>query len=134
MGRGMLLWRPLRSSARARGLYTRPPAGVVAVCRWAGEVVVGGAEACGAEGGVAGWCGDLFPLFWVVRVCWVVPRRWGLSLAFGPSTCDVGVGVLCQGLAPLDGGDPDVLALGVLAGSPQDEVYDGLVKPFAWDG
>ena len=31
-------------------------------------------------------------------------------------------------MAPLDGGDPDVLALGVLAGSPEYEVYDGLVK------
>ena len=41
--------------------------GVVAVCRWGREVVVWGAEAGGAEGGVAGWCGALFPLFWVVR-------------------------------------------------------------------
>ena len=32
------------------------------------------------------------------------------------------------------GGDPDVLALGVLAGSPEDEVYDGLVEAFAWGG
>ena len=36
---------------------------------------------------------------------------------------------MCQGLAPLDGGDPDVLALGVSAGSPEYEVYDGLVEP-----
>ena len=35
---------------------------------------------------------------------------------------------MCQGLAPLDGGDPDVLALGVFAGSPEYEVYDGLVE------
>ena len=53
---------------------------------------------------------------------------------YGPSTCDVGVGVVCQGLAPLDGGDPDVLALGVLAGSPKYEVYDGLVEAVAWVG
>ena len=49
-------------------------------------------------------------------------------------TCDVDVGVMCQGLAPLDGGDPDVLALGVLAGSPEDEVYNGLMEAFAWGG
>ena len=49
--------------------------GPVAVCRWGGEVVVGGAEAGGAEGGVAGRCGGLFPLFRVVQVCWVVPLR-----------------------------------------------------------
>ena len=41
---------------------------------------------------------------------------------------------MCQGLAPLNGGDPDVLALGVLAGSPEYEVYDGLVEAVAWDG
>ena len=41
---------------------------------------------------------------------------------------------MCQGLAPLDGGDPDVLALGVLAGSPEYEVYDGLVESVAWGG
>ena len=91
---------------------------MVAVCRWGGgEVVLGGAEDGSAEGGVAGWGGRLFALFWVVRVCWVVPLRWGSSQACGPLTCDVGVGVVCQGLAPLDGGNPDVLALGVLAGS-----------------
>ena len=39
-----------------------------------------------------------------------------------------------QGLAPLDGGDPDVLALGLSAGSPEYEVYDGLVETDAWDG
>ena len=53
--------------------------GVVPVCRWGGEVVVGGAEAGGAEGGIAGWCGCLFPLFRMVRVCWVVLRCWGWS-------------------------------------------------------
>ena len=35
---------------------------------------------------------------------------------------------MCQGLAPLDGGDPDVLALGWFA------VYDGLVEAVAWGG
>ena len=39
-----------------------------------------------------------------------------------------------QGLAPLDGGDPDVLALGVFAGSPEYEVYDDLVEAAAWGG
>ena len=41
---------------------------------------------------------------------------------------------MCQGLAPLDGGDLDVLALGVLAGSQEYEVYDGLVEAVAWGG
>ena len=41
---------------------------------------------------------------------------------------------MCQGLAPLDGGDPDVLALGVFAGSPEYKVYDGLVAAVAWVG
>ena len=77
---------------------------VVAVCRWGREVVVWGAEASGAEGGVAGWCGGLFPLFRVVWVCWVVLLRWGSAQACGPSTCDVGVGVLCQGLTQPDRG------------------------------
>ena len=39
-----------------------------------------------------------------------------------------------QGLAPLDGGDPDVLAPGVFAGSPEYEVYDGLVEAASWGG
>ena len=40
---------------------------------------------------------------------------------------------MCQGLAPLDGGDPDVLALGLLAGSPEHEVYDSLSqRPLPW--
>ena len=38
------------------------------------SVVVWGAEAGGAEDGVAGRCGGLFPL-----LRWVVPLRWGLS-------------------------------------------------------
>ena len=53
--------------------------GLVAVCSWGGEVVLGGAEAVGAEGSVAGWHGGLFPLFRVVRVCWLVLLRWGSS-------------------------------------------------------
>ena len=53
--------------------------GVVAVCRRGREVVVWGAEVGGTEGGVAGWCGGLFPLFRVVPVCWVVLLRWGSS-------------------------------------------------------
>ena len=53
--------------------------GVVAVCWLGREVVVRGAEAGGVEEGVAGWCGDLFPLFRVVRVRWVVVLRWGSS-------------------------------------------------------
>ena len=71
------------------------------------------------------------PLLRVVRVRWVVPLRWG---SYGPSTCDVGVGVVCQGLAQLEWGNPDVLALGVLAGLPEYEVYDDLVEAVAWDG
>ena len=51
-----------------------------------------------------------------------------------PLTRDVDAGVVRQGLAPLDGGDPDVLALGVFAGSPEYEVYDGLVEAAAWSG
>ena len=39
-----------------------------------------------------------------------------------------------QGLAPLEGGDPHVLALGVFAGSPEDEVCYGLVEAVAWGG
>ena len=41
---------------------------------------------------------------------------------------------MCQGLDPLEWGDPDVLVLGVLAGSPEYEVYDGLVGAVAWGG
>ena len=53
--------------------------GVVTVCRWGGEVVVWGAEAGGAEGGVAVGRGGLFPLLQAVRVRWVVCLRWGPS-------------------------------------------------------
>ena len=130
---------PLRAGGRSRsGYHVVVPAlqncnpdlrrGVVTVCRWGGEVVVWCAEAGGAEGGVAGRCGGLFPLLQAVRVRWLVLLRWG------PSTCDVDVGVVCQGLAPLDGEDSDVLALGVFAGSPEYEVYEGLVEAVAWGG
>ena len=53
--------------------------GVLPVCRWGREVVVSGAEAGGAEGSVAGWCGGLFPLLRVVRIRWVVLLPWGSS-------------------------------------------------------
>ena len=107
---------------------------MVTVCRWGREVVVWGAEAGGAEGGVAGWCAGLFPLLRVVRVRLVVLLCCGPSWAYGPSTCDVDVGVVCQGLAPPDGGDPDMRALGVFAGSPEYEVYDGLMEAVSWGG
>ena len=42
-------------------------------------VVVGDAEAGGAEGGVAGWCGALFPLFRMALVCRVILLCWGSS-------------------------------------------------------
>ena len=62
----------LRAGGRSRrGYHVVVPAlkncnpdlrrGVVTVCRWGGEVVVGGAEAGGAEGNVAGWCGTPNP-------------------------------------------------------------------------
>ena len=98
--------------------------------RGGGGVVVGPAEAGDAEGGVAVGCGGLFPLFWVARVCRVVVPRWGSSKECGSSACDVVVGVVCQGLASFDGGDPDVLVLGVLTSPPEDEVHDGLVEAF----
>ena len=41
---------------------------------------------------------------------------------------DVGVIVVCQGLAPLDEGDSDALVLHVLAYPPEDKVHDGLVE------
>ena len=80
---------PLRAGGRSRSSYhVVVPAledcnpdlgqGVVTVCRWGGGVVVLGAEAGGAEGGVAGWCDGLFPLLRAVRVRWVVLLRWGL--------------------------------------------------------
>ena len=40
-------------------------------------VVVGGAEAGGAEGGVAGWCVGLFQLFRMALVCRVILFRLG---------------------------------------------------------
>ena len=69
----------------------------------------------------------------------------GFGLLGGPSPLGLVVGVwsldlLCwccvvwQGLAPLNGGFPDMLALGVLAGSPEDKVYNGLVEAFACGG
>ena len=54
--------------------------GLVTVCRsGGGGVVVWDAEDGGAEGGVAGCCGGLFPLLRAVRVRWVVLLRWGPS-------------------------------------------------------
>ena len=81
---------PLRAGGRSRsGYHVVVPAledcnpdlrrGVVTVCRWGEEVIVWGAEAGGAEGGVPGWCGGLFPLLRAVRVRWVVLLRWGPS-------------------------------------------------------
>ena len=74
---------PLRAGGRSRSSYhVVVPAledcnsdlrrGVVTVCRLGGEVVVRSAEAGGAEGGVAGWCGGLLKLLRAVRVRWVV--------------------------------------------------------------
>ena len=60
---------------------------------------MGGAEAGGPEGGIAVGCGGLSPLFRVVQVCRVIHLCWGLSKASGSSACDVGVGVVCQGMA-----------------------------------
>ena len=48
--------------------------------------------------------------------------------------CAVGVGVVCQGLAPLHGGDPDVLVSRVLASPPVEEVQGGLVEAVLWGG
>ena len=81
---------PLRAGGRSRsGYHVVMPGleegnpdlrrGVVTVCRWGGEVVVWGAEASGAEGGVGGWCGGLFPPLRAVRVRWVVCLCWGPS-------------------------------------------------------
>ena len=64
----------------------------------------------------------------------MVLLRWGLFKARGSFVCDVGVGVLSQGLAPLDGGDPDVLVSRVLAGSAEEDVQDGLAVAFLWGG
>ena len=108
---------------------------VVAVCRWGGGGLSSGVRRPAARravsrvGAVAcsqcsGWFG---PAGWSLsagarRRC-VVPRRVTL------------VSVSCVRAWPHSrSGDPDVLALAVLAGSPEDEVYDGLVEAFAWGG
>ena len=62
----------------------------------------------------------------------MVSLRWGLSKACG-LVAGVGVGVVCQGLGPLGGGDPDALVSRVLASPPEDEVHDGLAEAFPWD-
>ena len=92
--------------------------GPVAVCRWRRRVLVGDVEAGGTEGGVAVGCGGLFPLFRLVRVCRVALLRWSSWKARDSFVADVGVGVVCQGLASLDGGDPDALVLLVPASPP----------------
>ena len=94
--------------------------GPIAVC----------AGARGAECGVAFRCGGLFPLFPVVHVCRVVLLRSGSWKAQGSPVADVSLGLVCQGLAPFDGGDPDALVLRDLVCPPKDEVHDGLVGTF----
>ena len=46
----------------------------------------------------------------------------------------VGVGFVCQGLGPLDGGDPDRLVLRLPGRPPEEEVQDGLVEAFPLGG
>ena len=75
--------------------------GLLAVCSFREEVVIGVMEAGGAEGGVAIRCGDLLPFFGVVWVDRVVLLRWASSKARG-TFVGVGVGDVCQGLGPLD--------------------------------
>ena len=70
---------------------------------------------------------------WFGSAGWSV-SAWARRRRTVPSTRDVAAGVVRQGLAPLDGGDPDGLALGVFAGSPEHEVYYGLVEAAAWGG
>ena len=81
---------PLRARGRSRSGYhvvvdaledCNPDLrrGVVTVCRSGEGVVVRGAEAGSAEGGVAVGGGGLFPLLRVVRVRWVVRLSWGPS-------------------------------------------------------
>ena len=108
--------------------------GPVAVCRWGGEVVVGGVESGCAEGRVAVWCCGLFPLFPVVWVCRVVLLRWGSSKACRSLAGDVSFGLVFQGLAPLHGGDPDALVLHALACPPEEEVHNGLLEISPWGG
>ena len=136
---------PLRAGGRSRSAYhVVVPAledcnpdlrrGVVTVCRWGGRSSSGvrrpaaqravsrvGAVACSHCSGRFGSAGWSFSAG--ARRRRTVPRRVTLMSVF-----------VCQGLAPLDGGDPDVLALGVFAGSPEYEVYDGLVEAVAWGG
>ena len=137
---------PLRARGRSRsGYHVVLPAledcnqdlwrGVVTVCRWGGggsssevrrsaarrAVSRVGAVACSHCSGRSGSAGWSFSAGACRRR--TVPRRVTLMSVSA-----------CQGLAPLDGGDPDVLALGVFAGSPEYEVYDGLVEAVAWGG
>ena len=107
---------------------------VVAVCRWGGGSLSGvqrpaaqaalswvGAVACSHCSGWLGSAGWSFSAG--ARRRRVVPRRVTL------------VWVSCVRVWPHSfGGDPDVLAFGVLAGSPEDGVYNGLVEAFAWEG
>ena len=41
---------------------------------------------------------------------------------------------MCQGLGPLDGGDPDALVSRLLASCPELEVHDDLVNAFPRGG
>ena len=69
---------------------------------------------------VAVGCRGLFPFFRVLRVCQVVLLRWGSSKASGSFVGDVGVGVVCQCMGPLNGEDPHALVTCVLASPPED--------------
>ena len=55
----------------------------------------------------------------------------GLSKASDPFA-GIGVIVMCQGLNPRDGGDPDVLIWRLPARPSEDEVQDSLVEAFPW--
>ena len=101
---------------------------------WGGEVVVGGVEAGDVEGGMAVGCGGALRLLWVVRVFRVVVFRWGSSEVCGPFVGGVGVVVVCQGLGPLEGGDPDALVVRLLLSPPENKVHDDLEEAFPWDG
>ena len=125
----MLLSRPLRSSAPAQGLYTRRPfvgGGGGSLSGWQGPaarraVLRVGVVACSH---CSGWFGSAGWSFSAGAGCRrVVPRRVTL------------LSLSCVRAWPQSmGGVPDVLALGVLAGSPEDEVYEGLSEAFAWGG